>query len=100
MHKINFSKRAVEDLSDIWNYTAKKWSVLQADNYYNTLISFCKVLAKNPAFYGTKYDVIKNGLLGCKVEKHILFYIIQNNEVLIIRVLHEKMDYYESSKWK
>ena len=38
MYKINFSQRAVDDLGDIWNYTAVKWSLEQADNYYNILL--------------------------------------------------------------
>ena len=36
-----FSKKAVEDLSEIWNYTYDAWSESQADKYYNLLIGFC-----------------------------------------------------------
>ncbi len=99
MYKINYSKRAVEDLGDIWNYTAEKWSLEQADNYYNMLISFCKEIAKNPFLYGKKYDDVKDGLLGSKVKKHIIFYLICNEDMLIIRILHERMDYYKIPQW-
>ena len=99
MYKINFSQRAVDDLGDIWNYTAVKWSLEQADNYYNILISFCKEIAKNPFLLGKKYDDVKVSLLGCEVKKHIIFYQIRNEEVLIIRILHERMDYYKTPKW-
>lgn len=71
MYKVNFSNRAVEDLNNIWNYTAKRWSVTQADLYYNILISYCKGIGMNPVLFSTKHSEIKKDLLGCKVKKHI-----------------------------
>lgn len=99
MYKVNFSQRAVEDLGNIWNYTAEKWSLEQADSYYNILISFCKEIAKNPFLCGKKYNDVKVGLLGCKVKKHIIFYLVRNEDVLIIRILHERMDYHKMPQW-
>ena len=99
MHKINFSQRAVDDLGNIWNYTAENWSVEQADNYYKIIISCCNTIAENPFLCGKKYNDVKGGLLGCKVKKLIIFYQICNEEVLIIRILHERMDYYKTSQW-
>ena len=99
MYKVNFSQRAVDDLGNIWNYTAEKWSLEQADSYYNILVSFCKEIATNPFLCGKKYNDVKDGLLGCKVKKHIIFYQIRNDEVLIIRILHERMDYYKKTQW-
>ena len=34
MAKYYFTNKAVEDLSDIWEYTAEAWSQKQADKYY------------------------------------------------------------------
>jgi toxin ParE1/3/4 len=34
MTKVKFTKIAVKDLSDIWNYTADNWSERQANIYY------------------------------------------------------------------
>jgi toxin ParE1/3/4 len=31
------SKEAVKDINDIWMYTAEKWTVEQADRYYNLI---------------------------------------------------------------
>ena len=41
---------------------------------------------------GTKYDEIAEGLLGCKVKEHIVFYQIKEESVYIIRILHKRMD--------
>lgn len=93
MYDINFSRKAVEDLSDIWNYTAKNWSIRQANYYYNFIISFCKAIWNNPLLLGIKHDEVLDGLLGCKVKKHIIFYQIKDDKILIIRILHERMDF-------
>ena len=73
----------------------EQWS----DNYYKIIISCCNTIAENPLLRGKKYNDVKDGLLGCKVKKHIIFYQICNEEVLIIRILHERMDYYKTSQW-
>lgn len=39
MAKVRFTNKAVEDLSEIWNYTFDKWSESQADIYYTSLVS-------------------------------------------------------------
>ena len=48
MAKYHLTNKAVDDLSDIWNYTFDKWSEIQADKYYKTLLDFCKELADHP----------------------------------------------------
>ena len=93
MYDVIFSKKSVEDLSNIWRYTANKWSIKQADKYYNILISFCKNIATNPFLYGMKYDEIIDELLGVIIKEHIVFYKINNNEIIIIRILHKRMDF-------
>ena len=100
MYDIVFSKKSVEDLNNIWKYTANNWSIKQADKYYNILISFCKKTVANPFQYGMKYDEIIDGLLGRKIKEHIVFYRIQNNKILIIRILHKRMDFKKNFKQK
>ena len=93
MYDVIFSKKSVEDLSNIWRYTAIKWSIKQADKYYNILISFCKNIATNPFLYGIKYDEIIDKLFGAIIKEHIVFYKINDNEIIIIRILHKRMDF-------
>ena len=92
MAKYRFTNKAVEDLSDIWNYTFDVWSEKQADLYYEILIKSCQGIAKNQNF-GKAYEGILEGLCGYKVNKHVIFYrIISNEEIEIVRILHESMD--------
>ena len=92
MAKYYLTNKAVEDLTNIWDYTYDEWSENQADKYYNLLLSSCQEIAENPNL-GKKYDNITEKLLGFKSNQHIIFYqIISNNEVEIIRILHRRMD--------
>jgi len=92
MAKYSFTNKAIEDLTDIWNYTYTNWSERQADNYYHMLIDSCYEIADNPGL-GKNYDGIVEKLFGFKAGRHIIFYrIIKSNEVEILRILHEQMD--------
>jgi len=84
--------KAVEDLTGIWYYTVEKWSEKQADKYYRLLIDNFDELSRNPGLGKSYSDIIEN-ILGFRVGRHIIFYrIIQTNKILILRILHEKMD--------
>lgn len=92
MAKYRFTNKAVDDLSDIWNYTIDVWSERQADLYYRMLIEFCQEIANNPAL-GKSYEDISENLFGFIANKHIIFYrIISQDEVEISRILHGSMD--------
>lgn len=92
MAQLKFTKSAVNDLSDIWEYTLKTWSEKQAEKYYRLIIETCAELAKNPQT-GKDYSEIYPKLLGQKTLKHIIFYrLIDESTIEITRILHERMD--------
>lgn len=92
MTKVIFKQKAIDDLSDIWEYTMYKWSENQADKYYNTIKSACKEIENNPQI-GKVYSEISKDLYGFQSGKHIIFYFqISKDEIEIIRILHERMD--------
>ncbi|MCR5036858.1 MAG: type II toxin-antitoxin system RelE/ParE family toxin [Bacteroidales bacterium] len=88
------SKKSLDDLRDIWNYTEKTWSETQADKYYESLVLSFEYIANHPDSVGRSYSEIKPDYRGFHCGRHIIFYrILQNGKVRIIRILHEKMDY-------
>ena len=94
MGKYSLTKEAAEDLYRIWEYTVDTWSERQADKYYTTLISAFKKLADNPLNTGKSYELIHAGLWGLSVGKHVVFFLVQESgDVLIVRILHSKMDF-------
>ena len=92
MAKVILRQEAINDLNDIWDYTFEKWSENQADKYYATIKFACNGIGDNPNI-GKEYTGISRNLLGLKSGKHIIFYhLISENEIEIIRILHERMD--------
>lgn len=91
MAKYLLTRKAVSDISSIWNYTAEKWSERQADLYYEMLIATFRKIAGNPAI-GKEYNDIDSSILGHGVGRHIVFYRLQGKAVEIIRILHQRMD--------
>ena len=92
MAKYYLTNKAVQDWSEIWDYTYDEWSENQADKYYNFLLESCQEVARNPNF-GKSYNEIEEDLLGFKSNLHIIFFkVISQNEIEVERILHERMN--------
>jgi len=92
MAKFSFTNKALNDLTEIWDYTVKECSENQAEKYYNLIMASCMDLANNPQL-GKSYDILALNVLGFKCGQHIIFYRkILKNEIEIERVLHGMMD--------
>ena len=92
---MNFTirKEAEKDLENIWLYTFENWSIEQAEKYLNLIFDEIDYLCLKPN-YGLNYGNIRKGYWRSKVNSHFIFYRIneKQNEIEIIRVLHEMMD--------
>ncbi len=92
MGKYHLTNLAVQDLSDIWNYTYDNWTERQADNYHEQLVNAFESIATDNV-QGRNYEGIKKNLFGFKMNRHIVFYRVISNELVeITRILHERMD--------
>ena len=92
MTNFRLTKKAVEDLSEIWNYTIDTWSENQADYYYQMLLDSCQEIAAGRVI-GKNYEGVFKWLLGIKAGKHIIFYRKVDIDIVeIVRILHEQMD--------
>ena len=85
------SEKALGDLEDIWSFTASKWSVDQADRYYNLIIDEIDYICKNITS-GKSMAHVREGYRATKVKSHLIFYKIADDIVQIVRILHERMD--------
>lgn len=100
MAKYNLTKKVVEDLSKIWNYTFDNWSENQADTYYQMLVENFKEIANNHDL-GKNYDNIFKSLFGYRAGRHIIFFRkINDKKIEITRLLHEQMDLKDRIKEK
>ncbi len=88
MLKLTLRQEAISDLTDIWVYTAETWSETQADSYYESFKLACREIAINPRL-GKEYHEIRRELFGYKINKHIIFYyIIEDNEIEVHRIVY------------
>ncbi|WP_158805309.1 type II toxin-antitoxin system RelE/ParE family toxin [Acidisoma sp. L85] len=90
--RFTLTPRAQGDLSDIWDHTANRWGIDQAETYTRQLGVHVAMVAGNPAL-GRACPEVRMGYYKFQSGKHILFYRIMNNGIEVVRVLHERMDY-------
>lgn len=90
VRRYNISPLAEADLEDIWLYTAKRWSLEQAESYHATIITAFEGLVAGTK-RGRSVD-IREGYFKYSVGSHLVFYRQSDVSIDIIRVLHQRMD--------
>ena len=88
MAKYVLTNKAVEDLSEIWDYTYEVWSENQAEKYYYELLDDCQELSKSQSL-GKNYDEIHQVIFGYNSGQHVIFYRIINSEKIEITRIQE-----------
>lgn len=97
MATFRFTKHAVNDLAQIWDYTLETWSEKQAEKYYRLIMDACAKIAGRPHI-GKDYSEIYPELKGKLTSMHIIFYReMEDKSVEITRILHKRMDI--KNKW-
>jgi toxin ParE1/3/4 len=86
------SPRAQADLDDIWDYTAERWRLDQAETYTRDIWQRIEKVAARPAIGQDCFD-IRVGYFKISCGSHFLFYRLTANGIDIVRILHERMDY-------
>ncbi|HHZ97667.1 MAG TPA: type II toxin-antitoxin system RelE/ParE family toxin [Flavobacteriales bacterium] len=92
--KYRLRSLAQADLESIWLYTRDQWGLTQADFYLKALIQRFDWLTENPAL-GKSRDDVKQGYFCFPQGRHLIFYILKNNQVEIIGIPHQRMDVVE-----
>lgn len=82
--------RAEADLEEIWLYTFKRWSAEQADTYLTTIIAAFSELATGKV-NGRPVNV-RDGYFKYPVGSHFIFYRLAATSLVVIRILHQRMD--------
>lgn len=89
---LKLSKKARNDLREIWFYTFENWSEKQADLYIGLLREKIEYLAMNPK-NGRDFSHRGKNFKFSQVKSHLIFYReISLKEIEIIRILHQRMD--------
>jgi|SRR5687768_3249534 len=86
------TRRADEDLKEIYRYTRRTWGMAQAVRYVRQLEQRFSALAGNPLSGRERKDLQPPGLRSFVHGSHVVFYQPQPYGVLIVRVLHGRQD--------
>lgn len=85
------SVEATKDLEGIYEYTERTFGRNQASAYLRALRVRFDRIAEHPAFGRHRQD-IESGTRAIIHKSHVIYYIVDDNGVLILRVLHGAQD--------
>jgi toxin ParE1/3/4 len=88
--KLRFSQLAEDDMLGIAEYSLRQWGEAQAARYLAQLAGCCRRVADYPLI-GRACPRILSGLRRIEQGSHVVFFLVEDGDVLIVRVLHKSM---------
>ena len=88
---LKITKRAYKDLKGIGKFTERKWGRKQRIKYLQELDKTFYWLCEHPNS-GKNREDIKRGYFSFPCGSHLIFYMKDENFLVIIGVLHKSMD--------
>jgi toxin ParE1/3/4 len=85
------TRQAAADLTDIYLYTFETFGEAQAERYVDDIYTCVSLIAENPRLGGNA-SFVRPGLLRFPHRNHSIFYKPETDGILIVRVLHDRMD--------
>ena len=92
MSRYVLSPRARADLEEIWDYTAQRWGIDQAEVCIRLLQGAIETLADDP-HKGRPCSEVRAGYRSHSVGSHVLFFRSIKSVIDIVRILHNRMDF-------
>jgi len=91
MLNYKLSEEAKHDMAEIVSYSKNRWGTQQTKRYLKQLRKRMRWLAQNPKL-GVQRNDIKKGYYSFPEGKHFIYYLINQKNIEIIGVLHQKGD--------
>lgn len=88
---IALTHRALADLREIERYSVQEWGHKAADRYLNEIEAALNRLRESPAILRMEPE-FSPGLWFYRVQKHVLVCDMDQNQILVLTVLHTSMD--------
>ena len=89
--KIELAPRARADLRSLFSYSLATWGEPQAVAYLQRLANAMHELIAYPRL-GRARDDLAAGLRALSASHHVIFYLMDDRKITIVRILHVKMD--------
>ncbi|MFT4028633.1 MAG: type II toxin-antitoxin system RelE/ParE family toxin [Protaetiibacter sp.] len=91
MSTAHLTPAAQRDLSSIWDFTQERWGVRQAETCLSELWAAIERVAGDPE-RGRRCDEIRDGYRRYAIGSHLIFYLVNDQRVAVIRIPHQRMD--------
>lgn len=85
------SPLAINDIDSILDFPEEAFGRKTTRRYYESLLGCFTMLGENPNL-GRSVHELAEGLRRFEHQSHIVFYEPQETNILIVRVLHKRMD--------
>jgi toxin ParE1/3/4 len=93
VNQFKLSVRAKQDLKSIAVFTQSKWGSEQRNIYLTQFDQVFRLLANTPSL-GKPCEEIAKGYFKYPQDSHVIFFNnVNSNTILIVRILHKRMDY-------
>ena len=79
------------DIEGVWNYTVEHWGERQAEIYLRLIKAAVDAVATDPKL-GRACDNVRPGYCRHPVGSHVLFYRVTDTAIVVVRILHQRMD--------
>ena len=83
---------AQADLEDIWDFGEAEWGADRAERYLRALQRGMETVASDPR-RGRSCEDIRPGYFKFAAGSHLIFYRLAQGHVVVVRVLHQSMDF-------
>ena len=82
---------ALADLDRIHDTTAEMWGLAQAEHYLSQLRAAVERVVQHP-HSGRVYDVAATEYRAVSSGRHLIFYRLDLDTIVVVRILHDRMD--------
>ena len=79
------------ELASVWRYTAAQWGTEQADRYVGDIVRQIELITEFPEM-GSHAKGLDDRYRKVRSGYHRVIYRIEEDEVVVVRVLHFKQD--------
>ncbi|NOR43609.1 MAG: type II toxin-antitoxin system RelE/ParE family toxin [Gammaproteobacteria bacterium] len=89
--KYQLTVEAAKDVEEILAYSVNSFGAAQTEHYFVALKECIGLLADNPGIGHNAEDLLPD-YFRFPYESHVIFYKRLSTSILVVRILHERMD--------
>lgn len=88
MSRLRFRPAARADIAGIYEFSRQRWGIARAEAYVEQIDAAIRGALERPARAPEAHSPFRHVRAG----SHLIFYRIEHDGIMIVRVLHQRMD--------